>query len=287
MSLTTQSTGASALVPRDMREAMELAKMMASTGFLARELQNPGGAMFVMEQAMRWSMSPFAVAMETSFIQGKPMFSGKIVAAAVVSSGAITGRLAYAYDGQGDNRTITVSGTVRGEAEPRTVTVRLADARTQNKVWASQPDQQLAYHGARVWARRHTPEVMLGVYSEDEFEPATPMQPARGPVVDAAAAYVRQAEPVQAEPATPLQRFTKDATLVTDPTLDRWVMAVKRTMQALAGEGWDALSAWWATMAPHVENIRANHDADAAQHVEDQPMEALEVAAAVQQEVAA
>jgi len=285
MSLTTQSTGASALVPRDMREAMELAKMMASTGFLARELQNPGGAMFVMEQAMRWSMSPFAVAMETSFIQGKPMFSGKIVAAAVVSSGAITGRLAYAYEGQGDNRTITVSGTVRGEAEPRTVTVRLGDAKTANKVWASQPDQQLAYHGARVWARRHTPEVMLGVYSEEEFEPATPMPPARGPTVDAAAAYVRQAAPVQAEPSTPLQRLTRDATLVTDPTLDRWVAACKKTMQALAGESPDALGAWWLSMAPHVENVRANYSADAAQHVEDEYVEALDAVA--QQEVAA
>ena len=284
MSLTTQSTGASALVPRDMREAMELAKMMASTGFLARELQNPGGAMFVMEQAMRWSMSPFAVAMETSFIQGKPMFSGKIVAAAVVSSGAVAGRLAYAYEGQGDSRTITVSGTVRGEAEPRTVTVRLGDAKTANKVWASQPDQQLAYHGARVWARRHTPEVMLGVYSEEEFEPATPMPPAKGPTVDAAAAYVRQPAPVQAEPSTPLQRLTRDATLVTDPTLDRWVMACKRTMGALAGEGPDALGAWWMSMAEHVENVRANHDADAAQHVEDEYTEALD---AVAQQVAA
>jgi hypothetical protein len=284
MSLTTQTTGASALVPRDMREAMELAKMMASTGFLARELQNPGGALFVIEQSSRWNMSPFAVAMETAFIQGRPMFSGKIVAAAVVSSGAITGRLAYAYEGQGDNRTITVSGTVRGEAEPRTVTVRLADARTQNKVWASQPDQQLAYHGARVWARRHTPEVMLGVYSEEEFEPATPMPPARGPTVDAAAAYVRQAAPVQAEPATPLQRLTRDATLVTEPTLDRWVAACKKTMQALAGEGPDALGAWWMSMAEHVENVRANHAADAAQHVEDEYTEALD---AVAQQVAA
>jgi hypothetical protein len=284
MSLTTQTTGASALVPRDMREAMELAKIMSSAGFLAKELQNPGGALFVIEQSSRWNMSPFAVAMETSFIQGKPMFSGKIVAAAVVSSGAITGRLAYAYDGQGDNRTITVSGTVRGEAEPRTVTVRLADARTQNKVWNTQPDQQLAYHGARVWARRHTPEVMLGVYSEEEFEPATPMPPARGPTVDAAAAYVRQAAPVQAEPATPLQRLTRDATLVTDPTLDRWVMAVKRTMQALAGEGPDALGAWWLSMAPHIENVRSEHDADAAQHVEDEYVEALD---AVAQQVAA
>jgi hypothetical protein len=132
--------------------------------------------MFVIEQAMRWNMSPFAVAMETSFIQSKPMFSGKVVAAAVTSSGAITGRLAYTYDGAGDDRRITVMGVLRGESEPRSVTVALRDARTNNRVWQSQPDQQLAYHGARVWARRHAPEVMLGVASPDEFD-ETPAEP--------------------------------------------------------------------------------------------------------------
>lgn len=187
------SQGASALIPRDMREAMQLADMMAKAGFLARELQNPGGALFVIEQSMRWNMSPFAVAMETSFIQGKPMFSGKIVAAAVTSSGAITGPLDYEYEGEGDNRQITVIGHRRGEAEPRTVTVRLKDARTANKVWTTQPDQQLSYHGARVWARRWTPAVMLGVLSPEEMEeaPREPMPPARGPTIDAAEQFAR------------------------------------------------------------------------------------------------
>jgi hypothetical protein len=71
---------------------------------------------------------------------------------------------------------MTVQGILRGETEPRSVTVVLRDARTNNRVWASQPDQQLAYHGARVWARRHAPEVMLGVTSPEEFEepPAPP-----------------------------------------------------------------------------------------------------------------
>ena len=159
-----------ALVPRNMADAMALAEMMAKAGFLARELQNPGGALFVIEQSMRWNMSPFSVAMETSFIQGKPMFSGKVVAAAVTSSGAIAGRLSYDYTGTGDERTVTVSGTLRGEAAPRSVAVKVKDARTANKVWITQTDQQLAYHGSRVWARRYTPEVMLGVYAPEEFE---------------------------------------------------------------------------------------------------------------------
>jgi hypothetical protein len=120
------------------------------------------------------------------------MFSGKITAAAAVSSGAVSGRLTYTYSGDGDNRTVLVSGHVRGEGEASTVSVRLGDARTNNRLWTTQPDQQLAYHGARVWARRHAPWVMLGVSAPEEFdepqaEPrAVPnLEPAPAPPADA------------------------------------------------------------------------------------------------------
>lgn len=185
--------GGNTLIPRDMREAMDLAAVMAKAGFLAKELQTIGGALFIIEQAGRWNMSPFAVALETAFPQGKPMFSGKVVGAALTSSGAINGRLHYAYDGKGDDRTITVSGTVRGEAEQVSIVVRLGDVKTANKMWQTQPDQQLAYHGNRVWARRYAPHVMLGVYSEEEMpEPARePIPAARGPVINSTAEPAR------------------------------------------------------------------------------------------------
>lgn len=207
MSLTTMPVaGASALVPQNMQDAMRMAEMMAKTGFLARELQTPGGALFVMEQAMRWNMSPFSVAMEVSFISGKPMFSGKIVAAAVQSSGVLAGRLRYDYAGAGDTREITVTGTIRGEDAPRSVTVKLNDAKTNNQHWKGQPDQMLAYHGARVWARRHAPEVMLGVYSPEEMEeaPQPAMPPARGPQIDGAAGMTPPERPAWGGMAWPV-----------------------------------------------------------------------------------
>ena len=46
-------------------------------------------------------MSPFAVAQSTSVIQGKLMFEGKLVSAAVQSSGILSSRLAYDFDGEG------------------------------------------------------------------------------------------------------------------------------------------------------------------------------------------
>ena len=99
------------------------------------------------------------------------MHSGKLVAAVVNSRGNLSKRSGFAYSGEGRERTITVAGTLQGE-RPRSVSVVLKNAITTNKVWQTQPDQQLMYHGVRVWARRHTPEFMLGVYSPEEFDDA-------------------------------------------------------------------------------------------------------------------
>ena len=159
------------LVPANMTEAMRLADMMATAKLVPAGLQkSPADCLMVIQQAIRWDMDPFAVAQECSVIQGKLMHSGKLVAAVVNARGNLAERLSFTYDGNGDARTVTVSGRLKGEASARTVSVRLGEAKTNNKVWQTQPDQQLAYHGARVWARRHTPELMLGVYSPEEFD---------------------------------------------------------------------------------------------------------------------
>ena len=157
--------------PSNMGEAMQLANMMATAKLVPPALQkSPADCLLVIEQALRWGMSPFAAAQAVSVISGKLMFEGKLVAAVINANGNLQERLSYDYAGDGDNRAITVSGLLNGEKKPRTVDVKLKDAKTSNKVWQTQPDQQLMYHGVRVWARRHMPELMMGVYSPEEFE---------------------------------------------------------------------------------------------------------------------
>jgi hypothetical protein len=163
------------LVPNSMSEAIKLAELMATAKLVPVGLQkSPADCLMVVQQAVRWQMDPFAVAQECSVIQGKLMHTGKLVAAVVNARGNLTQRLSFEYSGEGDGRTIIVSGQLQGEPAPRTVEVVLKNARTANKVWSSQPDQQLMYHGVRVWARRHTPELMLGVYSPEEFDDPAP-----------------------------------------------------------------------------------------------------------------
>jgi len=186
MSLTT-TQGGNALVPQSMDQAVRLAEMMSRGKLVPNHLQgSPGDCLMVIEQASRWGMSPFAVAQSTSVIQGKLMFEGKLVAAALHTSGALATRLSYDYTGEGNTRTVRVSATLAGETTPRCVDVKAADARTTNKMWTTQLDQQLAYHGARVWARRYAPEVMLGVYAPEEMEPA-PQQAYSGPTIETVA----------------------------------------------------------------------------------------------------
>lgn len=193
--IVASSHSQGALLPSNLTQAMELARMISESALVPVALQKkPADCLLVIEQSMRWGMSPFAVAQCASVIHGKLMYEGKLVAAVVNANGNLQERLSYVYSGEGDNRKITVSGLVRGEKEARTVEVTLKDVKTANEQWKKQPDQQLMYSGARVWARRHMPELMLGVMSpEEDFEvidvtPQTPIAP--------------QAQEAPADPAT-------------------------------------------------------------------------------------
>jgi hypothetical protein len=260
-------SGAAAMIPRNMRDAMEMANMMAKTGFLPKEIQNVGGALFIMEQSMRWNMSPFAVAMETSFIQGKPMFSGKLVAAAVQGSGKLTGRLVYEYGGAGDDRFIVVRGTLRGENGAREVTVHLRDAKTTNKYWVTQPDQQLSYHGVRVWARRHTPEVMLGVYSPEEFDAPEKKEEREEKVVP----NLHLDEPPPPETLTAaVAQATATLPIISPKTTkevqvpaSRYLDAINRALAQLEDAG--ALNVWCMSMVDCIAKVREHDDALAHQ----------------------
>ncbi|MDC0088139.1 hypothetical protein OAI07_01210 [Akkermansiaceae bacterium] len=129
--------------------------------------------LLIVEQSARWQMSPFAVAQHASVIHGKLMWEGKLVASVVAEKLGIN--LSYTYSGEGENMEVTVSGTLDGEDAPRTVTGKVKDWKTSQ--WkASDYEQRLAYRGAREWARRHTPSVMLGVYTTDEELPARKMR---------------------------------------------------------------------------------------------------------------
>jgi len=154
-----------------------IAAVMAECGYVPDHLRKGGTpsertatCFLVVNQAVRWGMDPFALAQTTYVISGKLGFEGKTIAAAINSDPRLKGRLNYEYSGEGQNRTVVVSGTFRDTGETRTVEGTIAKWRTKNQQWADDPDQMLAYRGSRQWARRWMPDRLLGVYSADELD---------------------------------------------------------------------------------------------------------------------
>jgi hypothetical protein len=155
--------------PRSLEAAMQLAEFLCRANTLPEFLRgNPADMLMVIEQAARWRMSPFTVAQAAYCVKGKLGFEGKLIHAAIEGSPLIVGFIDYSFAGSGNDRTVTVSATRRGESRPRAV--RLGDARTNNEQWIRQPDQMLCYAGVRVWARRYAPSVLAGVYAPEEFD---------------------------------------------------------------------------------------------------------------------
>lgn len=164
-----------------------------------------GDCFAVCLQAMQWRMNPFAVAQRT-FISpaGSLGYEGTLVAAALSTSGALEGDLRYEYigdwskvrgkwekresknsSGSGEAKFYIVAtyskadeqglgvraiGRLRGEREDRIVELFMDQCYPRfSTQWANNPEQQIVYAVDRVWARRHKPSVMLGVYTEDEI----------------------------------------------------------------------------------------------------------------------
>lgn len=154
-------------------QLQRVAKLMVSSGLAPGHLKGEGkmaDAFLVVAQAFRWGMDPFAVAQHTFVYQGKMGYEGKLIAAVVNASGKLKSPLNYRYEGAGDTRKVIVTGQFATDAAPREVEGTVREWKTGNEKWAKMPDQMLAYRGAREWARRHMPEVILGVnYADDEI----------------------------------------------------------------------------------------------------------------------
>lgn len=160
--------------PKDFNQAMQFSEMMCKADLLPGHLKNkPADCFRIVSQAIGWGMDPFAVADKTSVISGRMMFEGQLVSAVINSRGNLKKRLNYEWEGDAKNPSslvLTVTGTLQGEDEPRTIrlTHQQASQINRNGQMQKNPEQQMCYIGARIWARRHMPEIILGVYTPDE-----------------------------------------------------------------------------------------------------------------------
>ena len=194
---------------RSMDKLMRVADMMASakTTVPTHFRGSPGDCLAVCMQAATWNMNPFAVAQKTHLVNGTLGYEAQLVSAVINNSGAVKDRFHFEWYGpwervigkftvkrgeKGEYRVpgwsmadeegcgIRVWATIKGETEPRELSLLLAQARVRNStLWADDPKQQLAYLAQKRWARLYAPDVILGVYTPDEFEQPAPVDMGR------------------------------------------------------------------------------------------------------------
>lgn len=176
--------GGNRIRPQNLGEVVKFAEVMARAGkMLPQHLQNDVGAcMAIALHALEWQMNPFAVASKSYFVNNRVAFEAQLIAAVVNTRSGIEGRLRYEYEGSLEDGSLfcRVIGILDGtecvyETPPiGSITVK------NSPLWKSDPKQQLGYFGARAWARRHCPEVILGVYDRDEAAQMRDVTPTAG-----------------------------------------------------------------------------------------------------------
>lgn len=165
------ASGSLVFQPRNMAEAMELSKLMASSNFVPPHLRGKAGdCLAVVMFASRVEMDPYAVASKSYFVNDRMAFEAQFIAALVNTRAPLVGRLEVEWAGENNTLICTVTGTLRGDYRPKVVRQEIATITTRNSpLWKQSPRQQLGYYTLRLWARLHCPEVLLGVYAQDEI----------------------------------------------------------------------------------------------------------------------
>jgi hypothetical protein len=157
------------LTPTNLASGLQIADLMAKCKLVPQHLQGSvSDCLLVLSQAARWGMDPFAVAQATAVVRGKLCFEGKLVAAALVATGAVEGGLDYEFEGDGQGMSVTITGTLRRTGKTKVLKGTVKGWRTENGQWDKDPQSMLVYRGSRQWARLYAPETILGVVTPDE-----------------------------------------------------------------------------------------------------------------------
>ena len=165
------------------RANLELAKAFSEAKMVPEHFKKSVGDCYIaIRLADSLGLEPWLLMQEMSIIQGKAFLSGKLILALINRNLAEPLRPEYSGAEGTDERTVTMTGRPEGEDMPLSITVKVKDAKTGNENWKKHPDQMLVYFGARMWGRRYTPNLMLGLHDKDEEIPGVNAPVVRTPI---------------------------------------------------------------------------------------------------------
>ncbi|GEP00578.1 recombinase RecT [Methylobacterium haplocladii] len=175
----TVSSSAGGIVFANAAEVMNYAKMMAvaNSGVRKHLRGNVGACLAIVTQAVEWGMSAYAVANKSYFFNDQIAFESQLVQAVILKRAPIKGRIKFEFTGEGEKRKCRAWARLADDPEEiaEYISPEFGKITPKNSpLWKSDPDQQHCYYAGRALCRRHFPDVLLGVYGEDELTPPPP-----------------------------------------------------------------------------------------------------------------
>lgn len=154
--------------------AQRVAVMLSKSDMIPKAYQNRvDNCMVAIEMATRNNSSPLMVMQNLHIIQGRPSWSSTYIIASINSSGRFSSKLKFRNSGKDDDYGYEAYAT-EGDTEvtgPK-VTWKMVKAEgwldKAGSKWKTMPELMFQYRAAAFFGRLHTPEIMMGMQTQDE-----------------------------------------------------------------------------------------------------------------------
>lgn len=164
-------------------EAARMSKALATSTLVPKEYQNNiSNCMIAIDTAQRLNISPFATMQNLYIVNGRPSWSSQFIISAINKCHRFSEPLKFKLEGEGNGlKCYAYTKDLNGnELKGPLITMEMARIEgwlnKNGSKWKTMPQVMIQYRAASFFGRLHCPDILMGVYTDDENverEPAT------------------------------------------------------------------------------------------------------------------
>jgi hypothetical protein len=172
--------------PRNLAGLWRLGTLYAQSEMVPKHYRNRvADCTIAVQMALRCGVEILTFLQSSYIVHGTPGLKSTLAIAMINASGKIKGRIGYRLEGEGTSRQCTAyaKDVLTGEVIEATLEWSTVEAEgwnkdkknsetgyTQKSKWNTMPDQMFKYRSAMFLARANFPDVLMGMYTDDELE---------------------------------------------------------------------------------------------------------------------
>lgn len=168
------ATALSVYAPSNFEMSQRAAQALAASSLVPQQFRNVANALIAIDMANRLKCSPLMVMQQLYVVQGKPSWSAQFIIAALNACGRFS-PLRFVLSGEGMDRQCYAEATDKSTGEtlqgpPVTMTMAKAEGWLDKggSKWRTMPELMLRYRAGTFFGRLYAPDVLMGLYTQDE-----------------------------------------------------------------------------------------------------------------------